>query len=86
MTAREEELMARHLLEDPELLGVYLKEKRWEEVVSLVRYARNDVPRELAITDPALYRALREGVTRFFLRGGGALNPAKLQTLIDQSQ
>lgn len=81
MTAREEELIARHLLEHPDELGVYLKEKRWTEVAALVRYARRDVPPELAATDPALYRTLREGVTRFYLRGGGALNLAKLEAL-----
>ena len=36
---------------------------------------------ELAATDPALYRTLREGITRFFLRGGGSLNLAKLEAL-----
>jgi hypothetical protein len=81
MTAREEELTARHLLEHPEELGVYLKEKRWAEVAALVRYARRDVPPDLAATDPALYRTLREGVTRFYLRGGGVLNLAKLEEL-----
>lgn len=81
MNAREEELIARHLLEHPDELGAYLKEKRWAEVAALVRYARRDVPPDLAATDPALYRTLREGVTRFYLRGGGVLNLAKLEAL-----
>ena len=84
MNAREQELAARHLLEHPDLLGVYLKEKRWAEVAALVRYARRDVPPELAATDPALYRTLRNGVTRFFLRGGGALNVDKLEALANE--
>ncbi|MBU6300866.1 MAG: hypothetical protein KGS60_04880 [Verrucomicrobia bacterium] len=46
-----------------------------------MRYAQHDVPTELAATDPALYRTLREGVIRFYLRGGGALNLAKLEAL-----
>lgn len=86
MTAREEELTVRNLLENPELLGEYLKEKRWAEVAALVRYARSDVPSELAATDPALYRTLREGVTRFFLRGGGALNLARLEKLAERTR
>ncbi len=81
MTPREEELVARHLLEHPDQLGVFLKEKRWSEVAAVVRYAKRDVPPELAATDPALYRTLREGITRFFLRGGGTLNLAKLEAL-----
>lgn len=81
MTAREEELTAREMLEKPELLGRRLKERRWADVAALVRYARRDVPPSLALTDPALYRALREGVTFFHLRGGGALDLEKLESL-----
>jgi len=36
------------------------------------------------ITDPALYRSLREAVTTFYLRGGGALNLDKLRKLANQ--
>jgi hypothetical protein len=81
MSAREEELIAREMLEHPELLGIRLRERRWAEVAALVRYAQRDVPQELAVTDPALYRTLREQITRFFLRGGGALNLKKLEEL-----
>jgi hypothetical protein len=81
MTAREEELVARHLLANPELIDVYLKEKRWAEVAAVVRYARRDVPPELAATDPALFRTLREQITRFFLRGGGVISLEKLAAL-----
>lgn len=78
MTAREEELVARHLLAHPEEVDVYLKQRRWAEVAALVRYARRDVPVELAATDPALFRTLREQITRFFLRGGDVLSLEKL--------
>lgn len=81
MTAREEELTAREMIEKPELLARRLKERRWADVAALVRYASRDVPPELAMTDPALYRALREGITQFHLRGGGALDLAKIEAL-----
>lgn len=81
MSAREEELTAREMLEHPELLGIRLKEKRWADVAALVRYAKKDVPHDLAVTDPALYKTLREQITRFFLRGGAALNLQKLEQL-----
>lgn len=81
MTAREAELTARYLLENPDELGVYLKACRWAEVAAVVRYAQRDVPPTLAATDPALYRSLRDGITRFYVRGGGALNLAKLEAL-----
>ena len=53
MTAREEELTAREMLEQPELLGRRLKERRWADVAALVRYVQHDVPPALAMTDPA---------------------------------
>lgn len=81
MTAREEELIARALLADPAQIDVYLKQKRWAELAALVRFTRRDVPVELAQTDPALYRQLREQITRFFLRGGDVFSLKKLEEL-----
>lgn len=81
MTPREEELIAREMLERPELLGIRLKEKRWADVAALVRYVRHDVPADLAMTDPALFKTLRDQITLFHLRGGGALNLATLERL-----
>ncbi len=81
MNAREEELTARTLLEDPSLVDAYLKEKRWAELAALVRFARRDVPVQLAQTDPALYRRLREQITRFYLRGGDVFSLEKLEAL-----
>ena len=48
---------------------------------ALVRFARRDVPVEMAQTDPALYRQLREQITRFVLRGGDVLSLKKLEAL-----
>ena len=81
MTAREEEQIARLLLENQELVDVYLSERRWAEVAALVRYVRRDVPPELARTDPALYRRLREQITRFHLLGGGCFSLNALEAL-----
>lgn len=81
MNAREEELTARTLLADPDLVDVYFQQKRWAELAALVRFARRDVPVQLAQTDPALYRQLREQVTRFFLRGGDVFSLKRLEML-----
>ena len=81
MNAREEELTARALLADPAQVDVYLQQKRWAELAALVRFARRDVPVQLAQTDPALYRQLREQITRFFLRGGDVFSLKKLEAL-----
>jgi hypothetical protein len=81
MNAREEELTARALLADQSQIDVYLRQKRWGELAALVRFARRDAPAQLAQTDPALYRQLREQITRFFLRGGDTFSLKKLETL-----
>lgn len=81
MTAREEELIARQLLARQELIDVYLKEKRWAEVAALVRFTRREVPPALASTDPALYKMLREQITRFFLNGGAVISLSRLEQL-----
>jgi hypothetical protein len=78
MNAREEELTARALLADQEQIDVYLHAKRWAELAVLVRFVHRDVPAQLAQTDPALYRQLREQITRFFLRGGDVLSLKQL--------
>ena len=81
MNAREEELIARALLSDQEQIDVYLAQKRWPELAALVRVARRDVPMQLAQTDPARYRQLREQITRFFLRGGDVFSLKRLEAL-----
>ena len=81
MNAREEELIARALLADQEQIDIYLAQKRWPELAALVRFARRDVPLQLAQTDPALYRQLREQITRFFLRGGDVFSLKRLEML-----
>jgi len=85
MNPREEELAVRALLENPALVDVYFKEKRWVELAALVRFARRDVPAALAQTDPALYRRLREQVTRFFLLGGDVFSLEKLEEQAEAS-
>ena len=81
MNAREEELVAGALLADPDATLECFHQKRWAELAALVRFVRRDVPVELAQTDPALYRTLRDQVTRFFLRGGDALCLEKIEAL-----
>ena len=80
-TARQRELVARHLLAHLEEIPIYLKARRWEELAALVEFAENDAPRSLTHTDPALYRMLRQQITEFRLRGWSCLNPSKLKEL-----
>ncbi len=79
MNPREEELAVHALLENPVLVDITFRQKRWAELAALVRFAQRDVPVALAQTDPALYRRLREQVTRFFLLGGDAFSLRQLE-------
>lgn len=78
---REQEITAQHLLTQPLGVAKALKERRWGDVALAVELATEEIPADLAITDPALYRTLRDAVTTFHLRGGGALNLEKLRQL-----
>jgi hypothetical protein len=86
MSSREEELIARELLAKQELIDAYFKQKRWAELAALVRFARRDAPVRLAQTDPALYRQLREQITRFYLRGGDAFSLEKLEAMAAEAK
>ncbi len=70
MNAREDDLIARHLLEHQEEMDVCFKNKEWAKPAALVRCARQDAQKSLIHSDPALYRHLRECIPRFRLRGG----------------
>ena len=78
---REQEITAQTLLTRPYGIARALKERRWADVGAAVEFAETDLPKDLAITDPALYRTLRDALTTFYLRGGGALNLNKLREL-----
>lgn len=78
---RQQEITAQHLLTQPYGVAKALKERRWADAALAVEFASAEIPNDLAITDPALYRSLREAVTTFHLRGGGALNLEKLRQL-----
>lgn len=84
--SRNEEIIARRLLAQPASLGVALKEKRWGDVAALVSFVREqDAAHDLSMTDAALYKTLRQQITTFYLRGGGALNLEKLRQLANPS-
>ena len=86
MNPREEELAVRALLEQPARVDIAFRERRWAELVALVGFAQRDVPVTLAQTDPALYRQLREQVTRFFLLGGDAFSLAALESKMNETR
>ncbi|MCF7732513.1 MAG: hypothetical protein K9N23_12550 [Akkermansiaceae bacterium] len=78
---RQQELIAQRILTRPNGVAEALRQRRWADLATAVEFAQADVPKDLAITDPALYRTLRQHITTFYLRGGGALNLDKLRHL-----
>ena len=83
MNSRDEELIARHLLEHQEEIDVCFKNKEWAKLAALVRYAQQAAPKPLIHSDSALYRHLREGITRF--RSGDAFSLPKPEELSGQN-
>lgn len=81
MTAREAELAARFLLANLDQIPVYIRERRWRELVAVVRFAEKDAPLSLIGTDNAQYRFLWAQITEFRIRGWRRLNLAKLEEL-----
>lgn len=80
--SRQDELTARQMLAHPERLGCELKKRHWGNVAALVTFIDEfNTSHDLAMTDAALYRTLRQQITTFYLRSGGALNLNKLREL-----
>jgi hypothetical protein len=85
LSARQKELVARHLLAHPEEIPLYLKQKRWEELAAVADYAEQDAPASLIHTDPALYQMLRQQITQYRLLGWHGLKLKELQMLSQKS-
>jgi hypothetical protein len=83
--SRAEEIIARTHLAMPDAFAQAILDKKWNEVATTVSFAQADVPCELAATDPALYQELRNNITRFYLRGGAALDLNKIRALAANS-
>lgn len=82
---RKQEIQALAMLSSDFGIERALIEKRWQDVLIAVEFARTDAPTELANTDPRLFRQIRSCVTRFLLRGGRVFNTDKLRQLAESS-
>lgn len=81
LNAREKELSAHHLLAHLDEISLYLKQHRWEELAALVEFVQTEPPHSMALTDPALYRMLRNQITEYHTRGWDRLNLEELKRL-----
>ncbi len=53
---RQQEITAQNLLTRANEVAQALVLRRWADVATAVEFAETDLPNDLAITDPALYR------------------------------
>ena len=80
MNARDREIYAIKFLlsgESPASLAV---KGQFEETMAVLAYVRADVPDSLAMTDPQLYRRLRNRVTELKMMGYGLKKQAGIVT------
>ena len=59
-------------------IATVAKERDWELLEEVARLAQADAPTELAVTDPALFKAWRDAVTRFHKAGWTAMTPERV--------
>jgi hypothetical protein len=50
----------------------------WELLREVARLAQSDAPRELAVSDPALFESWRAAVTRYHLAGWSGMTPERV--------
>ncbi len=55
-----------------------VKERDWELLEEVARLAQADAPPDLAATDPALFQAWRDAVTRFHKAGWTRMTPERV--------
>jgi hypothetical protein len=57
----------------------------WELLREIARLAREDAPRELATTDPALFATWRAAVTKYHLKGWTHMTPERVDAVRERA-
>ena len=73
--------LLRAYLRDDLVIARALRDRRWSDLAAVAELADGEIDNRLAVTDPALYRALRDAVTKYHLRGYGCLDADKLRRM-----
>lgn len=66
--------LLREYLRDDLALARAIRERRWADLAAVAELANADVDHSLAVTDPVLYRTLRDAITKYHLRGYACLS------------
>ena len=67
------------LHDDPLAIVKALRDQRWFDLAAAVEIAGSEVDPTFALTDPAFYRAIRDAITLFHLKGFGVFDLEKLK-------
>ena len=54
-------------------------DRDWELLAEIARLAQEDAPTDLAVTDPGLFKAWREAVTRYHRAGWTSMTPERVR-------
>lgn len=76
--------LLRSYLTDDLALARAIKECRWADLAAAAELAHCGVDHDLALTDPALYKALRDSITKYHLRGYACLDTNLLRQRASQ--
>lgn len=66
--------LLREFLRDDLALARAIREQRWGDLAAVAELANVEVDHSLAVTDPVLYRTLRDAITKYHLRGYACLD------------
>lgn len=71
--------LLRQYLSDDLALARAVKDRRWSDLAAVAELAQGGVDNDLALTDPALYKALRDSITKYHLRGYACFDTSLLR-------
>lgn len=57
------------------------KSRDWELLEDIAKLAKDDAPLDLAMTDPSMFIALRNAITRFHLGGWSNMTPDRVRAV-----
>lgn len=85
MNARQEWVLGvsvlKTFLSDHLLLGRLMAERSYDQLYAAARLIHEDVDPRLALTDPPLYKALRDAITLAHIKGYGGLDTEAIKRL-----
>lgn len=83
--ARSAEIDAVYLILNYQEFVKVVAAKEWARLLNVMRLVKQDVSPELALTDPALFKTLRDAITRLYVQGWVPRSVRKLEKLVGEN-